>query len=66
MLAKKLADFWPVSFFPRKSLEGRRAFKIKDFIEQAKRISLEELQQVSGFGPRIAQSIYDWFHDQKH
>ena len=53
-------------FFPReKSLEGRRAFKIKDFIEQAKRISLEELQQVSGFGPRIAQSIYDWFHDQK-
>ncbi len=54
-------------FFPReKSLEGRRAFKIKDFIEQAKRISLEELQQVSGFGPRIAQSIYDWFHDQKN
>jgi len=30
-----------------------------------KHISLEELQTVPDIGPKVAQSIYDWFHNEK-
>ena len=31
-----------------------------------KRISLEELQTVPDIGPKVAQSIYDWFRNEKN
>ena len=31
-----------------------------------KKITLENLQKAPDIGPKVAQSIYDWFHDPKN
>jgi DNA ligase (NAD+) len=31
-----------------------------------KNLSLEELEQIPDVGPKVSQSIYDWFHDEKN
>ena len=31
-----------------------------------KNLSLEELQEIRDIGPKVAQSIYDWFRDKKN
>lgn len=38
--------------------------KIKDFKNTLKNLSLENLQTISDIGPKVAQSIYDWFRDE--
>jgi DNA ligase (NAD+) len=29
-------------------------------------MNLEELQKIRGIGPKVAESIYQWFHDEKN
>ncbi|MEK7624299.1 MAG: NAD-dependent DNA ligase LigA [Patescibacteria group bacterium] len=61
--SRLLAD----KFFARgKSSGGKQVFQIKDLIEQAKKITAEELQEIPDIGPRMAQSIYDWFSNEKN
>jgi len=40
--------------------------KIEDVMKKFRDISLENLQKVPDIGPKVAQSIYDWFHDPKN
>jgi len=40
--------------------------KIKDIAGLFKEITLEDLQKAPDIGPKVAQSIYDWFHDPKN
>lgn len=40
--------------------------KISDLIRFYKNLSLEKLQQIPDIGPKVAQSIYDWFHNEKN
>ncbi len=39
---------------------------VKDFIRIGKSWSLEDLQKISDIGPKVAQSIYDWFHNPRN
>jgi len=41
-------------------------FQIKDFIKQAQKWTIEELQQIPDIGPKVSQSIYDWFHNKRN
>ena len=41
-------------------------FKPKDFGERFKKISLEALQEVQDIGPKIAESIYQWFKQKEN
>ncbi|MDD5547312.1 MAG: NAD-dependent DNA ligase LigA [Candidatus Pacebacteria bacterium] len=40
--------------------------KPSDLWNYFQKVSLEKLQNISDVGPKVAQSIYDWFHDKKH
>ncbi|MBI5421499.1 MAG: NAD-dependent DNA ligase LigA [Parcubacteria group bacterium] len=40
--------------------------KIEDVLHIMQNFLFEELQQIPDIGPKVAQSIYDWFHDQKN
>jgi DNA ligase (NAD+) len=35
-------------------------------VEAVKRSSVEDLLAVEGVGPEIAQSVFDWFHDERN
>ena len=37
---------------------------IKEFIKKYENLSLENLQNIRDIGPKVAQSIYNWFHDE--
>ena len=39
---------------------------IRKFAEIMKSFSLESLQEIPDIGPRVAQSIYDWFRNEKN
>ncbi len=41
-------------------------FRINDFIKQAQKWNLEDLQNIRDIGPKVAQSIYDWFREKKN
>ena len=45
---------------------GNFQFSIKNFITQSQNFSLEKLQKIPDIGPTVAQSIYDWFHNEKN
>ena len=36
--------------------------KVKDFIKAMEGLSIEDLQKVRDIGPKVAESIYEWFH----
>jgi len=40
--------------------------KIKDIGRTFEKLSLEALQEVPDIGPKVAQSIYDWFHADRN
>lgn len=40
--------------------------KINDLIEIIKKMTLEQLQEIPDIGPKVAQSIFDWFHSEKN
>jgi DNA ligase (NAD+) len=37
-----------------------------DLIEVVKKLTLEELETVQDFGPKVAKSVYDWFRDSRY
>ncbi|MBI3638336.1 NAD-dependent DNA ligase LigA [Candidatus Wolfebacteria bacterium] len=41
-------------------------FPIKELIKKYKNLSLEELQEIPDIGPKVAQSIYNWFHNERN
>ncbi|MBI4160237.1 NAD-dependent DNA ligase LigA [Candidatus Wolfebacteria bacterium] len=40
--------------------------KPKQIFTVLQKTSLEKLQQIPDVGPKVAQSIYDWFHDERN
>jgi DNA ligase (NAD+) len=40
--------------------------KPKDIIKIAQKLSLEQWQEIPDVGPKVAQSIYDWFHNARN
>jgi DNA ligase (NAD+) len=50
-----------------RNLEIRNSkFEIGDLLKQIKKMTLEDLQQISDIGPVVAQSIYNWFHEDRN
>ncbi|MBI4993783.1 NAD-dependent DNA ligase LigA [Candidatus Wolfebacteria bacterium] len=39
---------------------------IKEFIKKYEALSLEDLQKIRDIGPKVAQSVYDWFLSQRN
>jgi len=39
---------------------------IRDILKVFQKLSLEELQQAPDIGPKVAQSIYDWFRESRN
>jgi len=67
LLAQKFYQSWEIgSFNIRRQSSGIGFFKIKDIIKFFQNLTLEDLQQIPDIGPKVAQSIYDWFHNQKN
>ncbi len=51
----------------RREIRGeRREIKIADIVKEFQDLSLEDLQQIPDIGPKVAQSIYDWFHERRN
>ena len=46
--------------------EGGQQMVISRLVGFMKNLSLEELQEIRDIGPKVAQSIYDWFRDKKN
>ena len=40
--------------------------KISDVAEYYKKASLEKLQETQDIGPKVAESIYNWFHEERN
>ncbi len=40
--------------------------KIKNIINYFKNTSVEEFQEIQDIGPKVAQSVYDWFHEARN
>ena len=40
--------------------------KMKDIILQSKKWTIEELQEIRDIGPKVAESIYSWFHNERN
>ncbi len=40
--------------------------KINDLVDYFKNISLEELQEIPDVGPKVAQSVYNWFRESRN
>ncbi len=47
-------------------LEIMEKLKIKDFLTGIKKISLEDFQKIRDIGPKVADSIYNWFRDPQN
>lgn len=46
---------------------GRQVkLKIKDFLKQFQKFTIDDLQRISDIGPKVAQSIYNWFHNERN
>ncbi len=54
LLAKKISSIKPYTIKPT---------QISNIL---KNLSLEKLQEIPDVGPKVAQSIFDWFHDEKN
>jgi DNA ligase (NAD+) len=46
--------------------EGHDRVAIKDILNVFKKLSLDDLQKVPDIGPKVAQSIYDWFRESRN
>ncbi len=45
---------------------GGRKFEIKDFLKRIQEFSLEKFQEIPDVGPKVAESIFEWFQDGKN
>ncbi|MDR3582246.1 MAG: NAD-dependent DNA ligase LigA, partial [Candidatus Pacebacteria bacterium] len=48
--------------FPHK----KGSIAIRDIAKRLEELSLEDLQEASDIGPKVAQSIYDWFREKRN
>jgi DNA ligase (NAD+) len=46
--------------------DANHEIKIKDILQKFRELSLEDLQKVPDIGPKVAQSIYDWFRESRN
>jgi DNA ligase (NAD+) len=46
--------------------ETSRLLSDKFSIKEIKNLSLEQLQKIPDIGPKVAQSVYNWFHNEKN
>jgi len=44
----------------------REKLKVKEILNYFKNLSLENLQEIPDIGPKVAQSIYGWFRDNRN
>lgn len=45
---------------------SRQAMSGKKTIEVLSNMSVDDLQKIGGIGPKVAESVYDWFRDKKN
>lgn len=50
----------------RKFPLGPADFSVGDFIKKFAALSLDDLQKVKDIGPRVAESIFDWFREKRN
>jgi DNA ligase (NAD+) len=43
---------------------GKEKLEMRDFIRICRNFTIESLQVIPDIGPKVAQSIYDWFHTE--
>ncbi|MBI5306567.1 NAD-dependent DNA ligase LigA [Candidatus Wolfebacteria bacterium] len=39
-------------------------FSINDLIKKFQKLTVEDLQKIRDIGPKVSQSVYDWFHNE--
>jgi DNA ligase (NAD+) len=44
----------------------KREIKIEDVVDSGRGLTVEELQTISDIGPKVAESVYKWFHDKQN
>ena len=68
LLAKEFSIF-PASAGPRRgggNFQFSNNSSISQFSKRMQELKLEDLQSLPDVGPIVAQSIYDWFHNEKN
>lgn len=50
----------------RKVQEHKKRISVSDALDFLKGLSREALQEIEDIGPKVAQSIYDWFHEERN
>ena len=50
--------------FPQKSDDRSRMTKVGQLLKFFQNLSIEDLQKIPDVGPKVAESIYEWFHDK--
>ncbi len=50
----------------RKCQSSNARCQINDLIAKSQSWTQEELEELSDIGPKVAESIYEWFHDKKN
>jgi len=46
--------------------EKKDKMEIKDFLEIARNLTREELEQIPDVGPKVSESVYQWFRDKQN
>ena len=53
-------------YLQKKINSSANGLQIKDLIKLSSSLRLEELMQISSFGPKISQAIFGWFQDKNN
>jgi DNA ligase (NAD+) len=53
-------------YFQKKINSSLNGLQIKDLIKLSSSLRLEELMQISSFGPKISETVVDWFQDKNN
>ncbi|MBI5755249.1 NAD-dependent DNA ligase LigA [Candidatus Peregrinibacteria bacterium] len=52
-------------FFEEETASAQTFYQISDFLNETKKLSLEELENLDGVGEKVAGSFFSWIHDPK-
>ncbi len=55
-----------VLFEQESKVKKMEATDVEDFITELHKLSLEDLNEVEGIGGKVAEAIYNWFHEEKN